>query len=345
VIVLQAIIIVLLAWVLVFYGKDEYEAAQSGNDDEISSPSRISQEQGMTVVTLSAAAQKASGMTTEALQSANFKAEQLSYGSVVNIEPLIDLRAKYLAALAEANVVRASITNSQQEFQRLQLLNKDDHNVSDRAVQQAEAALKSDRARLVAAETLAAGIRDSIRQQWGDTLASWAASESESALARLRTHQEVLVQVALQTEGLQPEHIARIMLTTAGAGIKPVEAVYVSPSPQTDATIQGRTYFFRAPAQELRSGMRVEARIQMQGQASAGVIVPTDAVVWYAGKAWAYRQQGERFTRLPVSVSQAYERGWFITAHFKEGDRVVTNGAQLLLSEELKYQIKNENDD
>lgn len=345
VIVLQAIIIVLLAWVLVFYGKDEYVAAQRADDKEISSPSRLSQEQGLSVVSLSAAAQKASGMIVETLKSANFKAEQISYGSVVGIEPLVDLRAKYLAAQADANVVRAAITSSQQEFERLQSLNRDDRNVSDRAVQLAEATLKADKAKLIAAETLAAGIRDGMRQQWGDTLTHWAVSESETALSKLRTHKEVLVQVALQAADLQPENIARVSLTTAGSNAKLIAASYVSPSPQTDSTIQGRTYFFRADAKELRSGMRVEARIQLQGAANTGVIVPADAVVWYAGKAWAYRQNDEKFTRLPVSTAQALEQGWFNAENFKAGDQIVTNGAQLLLSEELKYQIKNENDD
>ena len=345
VIVLQAIIIVLLAWVLVFYGRDEYEAAQSENDKEISSPSRVSQQQGVTVVTLSAAAQKASGMTAVALQEAGFKAEQVSYGSVVNVEPLIELRARYLAAAADANVVRAAIAGSQQEFQRLQRLNQDDHNVSDRVVQQAEAAFKSDQARLNAAETLAAGIRDTIRQQWGDKLASWAVTESDSGLAGLRSHRDVLVQVALQSESLHPEQFARVMLNTVGSTFKPVLASYVSPSPQTDTTVQGSTYYFRAPAQHLRVGMRVEAHIQMQGKDSAGVVIPAQAVVWYAGKAWVYRQAGEQFTRLPVNTAQTVEGGWFNAENFKAGDLVVTNGAQLLLSEELKYQIKNENDD
>lgn len=340
IIILQALVIVTLAWALVFYGKDEYEVAQNADNKEISSPSRVTEEHGATVVTLSEAAQKASGITTTTLQSASHQNEMLSYGSVVGIEPLTDLRARYQAALADANVVRASIINTQQDYQRLKTLNGDNKNISDRAVQVAEAAWKADQARLAAAETQAAGIRDNMRQQWGDVLASGG-----GGLEALQSHQQVLVQVALPDDA-QPANISRITIAATGTRGKPIPATYVGPSPQTDPTIQGRTYFFRASSQDLRAGMRVEAHIQMQGTSKQGVTIPTDAVVWYLGKAWAYRKQGaEKFVRQLVNTEQSADNGWFDASGFKEGDVLVTSGAQLLLSEELKFQIKNENDD
>jgi hypothetical protein len=346
IIALQTVIIVVLAWVLVFYGKDEYEAYQRKDEEEISPPSHVAQVKGAVVVTLSGEAQKTSGIVTETLKSATHQAEQVSYGSVVGIEALTELRARYLAAKAEGSVVRASVANTQQDFQRLQALNRDNRNVSDRAVQAAEAAWKADEARLAAADTLAAGIRDSLRQQWGETLAKWALGEAGSPIAKLLSHEEVLVQITLPDDDVRPETLSGIQIAAAGGHGKPVTAIYVSPSPQTDSTIQGRTYFFRAPAYELRAGMRVEARVHMQGEKAQGVIVPGSAVVWYAGKAWAYRKEGQdRFLRTLVSTAQETSEGWFNTTGFNPGDEVVTSGTQLLLSEEFKYQIKNENED
>lgn len=346
IIILQTVIIVVLAWVLVFYGKDEFEAYQRQDDEEISPPSHVATEKGSVVVTLSAEAQKASGIATEALKSASHQSQLVSYGTVVGIEPLTDLRARYLAARADAGVVRASMTNTQQDYQRLQALNRDNRNVSDRAVQVAEAAWKADEARLAAAETQAAGVRDNLRQQWGETLARWAMGESGAPLAKLLSHEEVLVQVTLPFDDIQPEKLSSIQIAPAGGHGKPVTASYVSPSPQTDITIQGRTYFFRAPAHELRAGMRVEARLSAPGKQAEGVVVPNTAVVWYAGKAWAYRREGEdRFLRTLVNTAQEASDGWFNTSGFKAGEEVVTSGTQLLLSEEFKYQIKNENED
>lgn len=343
---LQAVIIVVLAWVLVFYGKDEYEAYQHKDEEEIKTESHVTEVKGAAVVNLSVEAQQTSGIVVEPLKSALYQSELVSYGSVVGIEPLIDLRARYLAAKADTGALRASIANSQQDYQRLLALNRDNRNVSDRAVQAAEALWKADEAKLAAAETQASGIRDNMRQQWGDTLAGWATGEQSGTLAKLLSHQEVLIQVVLPTDGIQPDKLSNLQIMQAGSHGSPVNASYVSPSPQTDATLQGRTYFFHAPAGALRVGMRVEARFKGQGNQASGVIVPNTAVVWYSGKAWAYRKEDDdKFVRSLVDTSQEAGDGWFNRSGFKSGEEVVTSGAQLLLSEELKFQIKNENED
>ena len=85
----------------------------------------------------------------------------------------------------------------------------------------------------------------------------------------------------------------------------------------------------------------------MGGPPVSGVIVPAGAVVWHAGKAWAYVKDDDEedsFARFEVSTSDEMEGGWFNAAGFDD-DEVVVSGAQLLLSEELKYQIRNENED
>src|SRR5664279_5525556 len=150
---LQAIIIVILFWVLVFYGKDEYEAYTHGDDaSDIESKSHVSNENGAVVVALSSASQQQSGIVSRPLIAASHQSSLSSYGAVVGIDALIELRTRYLAARAEANVVRSSIAGSQQEYQRMLQLNRDNKNVSDRAVACAEATLNSDKARITAAE-------------------------------------------------------------------------------------------------------------------------------------------------------------------------------------------------
>ena len=49
--------------------------------------------------------------------------------------------------------------------------------------------------------------------------------------------------------------------------------------------------------------------------------------------------------RFEVSTADEMEGGWFNKTGFDDHDEVVVSGAQLLLSEELKYQIRNENED
>jgi hypothetical protein len=67
-----------------------------------------------------------------------------------------------------------------------------------------------------------------------------------------------------------------------------------------------------------------------------GLIVPTPAVVWSEGKAWVYQQTAtDRFARRAVPTDIPVKRGFFVTEGFSPGDKLVVQGAQALLSEEL----------
>lgn len=344
---LQAFLIIMLFWVLVFYSKDEYEAYTSDQDEEIETPNRISSEQGATVVTLSPAIQAQSEIKTSQLASGKKQNILSAYGNVLSIDTLIDLRTRYLAAKAEANVVKASLNNSKLEYQRLSQLNQDNRNVSDRAVIAAEAQYKSDQAKLEAAETAARNLRDAIRQQWGEVLTVRATEQASSkSLEQLLNYREVLIQITLPFNTAEPKADSSIRVSPTGTQSKSVDAIFISASPRTDSTIQGKTYFYRAPSDNLRTGMRVSVQWQEPGRAADGVIVPNTAVIWYGGKAWVYKKEAEdKFKRLPISTEQETNGGWFNAGNLQAGEEVVTNGAQLLLSEEFKYQIKNENED
>ncbi|HSR02829.1 MAG TPA: hypothetical protein VLM20_08550, partial [Methylophilaceae bacterium] len=101
-----------------------------------------------------------------------------------------------------------------------------------------------------------------------------------------------------------------------------------------------------APAKDLRLGMRVtvEANVD-KNTIYNGIIIPSSAVVWYAGTPWAYFKHGDdEFIRKPIFADKEVDTGWF-NAGFETESEVVVKGAQLLLSEEFKYLIKNENDD
>lgn len=356
IIAIQAFIIVVLFWLLVFYGKDEYEAATSDHDDEIESVSHVvtgkDAEDGAATINLSPASQQQSGLTTTTLQSSAFQAQASYLGTVIGIEPLVELRTRYLSARADASLARASLSNSQQEYQRLVQLNGDNKNVSDRAVAIAQSALKSDQARASAADAAANNVRDNIRQQWGNTLADWATDASaKDPFQRLLQSRDVLLQITLPFDTDAPDLHTPLVVEPMGGQGRASKAVFISASPQTDGAIQGRTYYYRAPADLLRAGMRITGRFTSTGKNASGVIVPDTAVVWYANQAWVYQKEGaEKFVRRQVNTDVEVDSesgiGWFNTSStLKPGDKVVSTGAQLLLSEEFKYQITNENDD
>ncbi len=81
-----------------------------------------------------------------------------------------------------------------------------------------------------------------------------------------------------------------------------------------------------------------EALIELQQD---GVIVPRSALIRFGGKTWAYVQLAEgEFSRRELVGAKSVGTGWFAPQGFKSGQGVVTAGAQILLSEELKSQIQ-----
>lgn len=344
---LQAFLIVVLFWVLVFYGKDEYEALTQQPEEKIEATSRVNTKQGTTIITVNTATQTQNEIRTSALKASPHQASISSYGNVMNIDSLIELRTRYLAAKADADVLRTTLVHNKNEYSRLHALNLDDKNVSDKAVAATLAEVKAMEAKISATESSAKNIADSIQQLWGEVLTKHATNQNSSALMQsLIANKEVLIQTTLPIDAADPDINSSITVAPTSAPSQSIRAHYISRAPISNNVIQGKTYFYLAKTTDLRAGMQVKAISTTSSHSSNGVIIPNDAIVWYAGKPWVYRKTGEdQFHRLPVSTDIEVESGWFYQGTLKADDRIVTSGAQLLLSEEFKSQITNENED
>lgn len=344
---LQAFLIVVLFWLLAFYGKDEFEAMSEQSEEEIETINRVANKDGATIISISPAAQKQSDILTSPLKASSHQASISTYGNVVSIDSLIELRNRYLAVKSEIDVLKATLSHDKSEFERLKALNQDNKNVSDKALAGAAANTKSDETKITAAESNAKNISDSIRQLWGDTLAQHAINPKTSDLLQaLISNKRVLIQTTLPFDAAEPKQNSSIMIAPTAAPSHTMSAQYVSPAPLTNSTIQGKTYFYHAVTNELRAGMQINATTATSSKKSNGVIVPNNAIIWYAGKPWVYQKTGaDQFSRKPIHTNIEVDDGWFYQGHLKANDDVVISGAQLLLSEEFKSQIMNENDD
>lgn len=346
---LQTFLIVMLFWVLVFYGKDEYEASTKDTEKQIQVPNHVSSKHGQPVViTIDSATQAQSAIKTSILKASTHTASASSYGNVVSIDGLIDLRTRYLAAKAEAQVVGTILAHNKNEYARLQALNLDDKNISDKALASALADIKADEARVSAAEASAKSISDTMRQNWGGILTQLATNQDDNGLLQnLINHNEVLIQITLPFDAAEPAAKSRITVAPAASTATAVSAEYLSRAPLSNATIQGKTYFYHAKTTDLRAGMQVSIRgINSSSKQASGVIIPGSAVIWYGGNPWVYRKtDDDQFSRLPINTDIEIDNGWFYQGNLKPDNVVVTSGAQLLLSEEFKSQITNENED
>ena len=127
---------------------------------------------------------------------------------------------------------------------------------------------------------------------------------------------------------------ARLALLSAPDS--PMEAEFVSTAITADPQTLGRGFNFLVKGKALPANAAVTAWLTLPGEKEKGVIVPRDAIVRHQGEAFVYVQTTEEtFERFGIALHHPLAAGWFCD-ELKPGVKVVINGAQQLLSEELK---------
>jgi membrane fusion protein, multidrug efflux system len=262
----------------------------------------------------------------EGLSAASAPQELTGYGRVLDPTSLV-------AVASEWAVAKASAMASGQELERAKILQKQS-TASVRALQAAESTAARDR-------LLVESIRDRIALTWGRVIARHA--DLTGLLRDLTAQDRVIVRVEVPVgEGpaAQPQ---RARLAALGDPQKTIEAEFLGPAPVTDPQLQGQGFLFLTHhnALNLTPGTAVTAYLELGGEAHSGVFAPASALLRYDSRTWVYTQiSATSFLRTPVSLGPSMPNGWLISQGVHAGDRVVTQGAQVLLSEELKPQIR-----
>ncbi len=205
--------------------------------------------------------------------------------------------------------------------------------------------LRYDKARLAGSKALSENIRIHTELAWGRVLAAELLDEKSRFLESVARGREVLIQVTLPlSETLEKgadAHLYRNRETS-----RPIVAKYVSPAPRVDPAIQGETHFYRATTQQLRTGMAVDVAVIPSTEPLSGIFVPETAVIWRDGQAWIYVQTtAENFERMVLSTDYKAVGGWFTQRPDWAGMDVVVVGAQVLLSEEFRTHLGDDDDD
>ncbi len=342
----QIVLIIALIWAVVLVGHDEYESLHDDDEEEIESQTRVIEQDGLSVVQLNLATQQNSGISVQALKPYDYHGNIKVLGTIVSIQTLVDYNSQYQALKTQLAIAESLLPNHQLQYQRYKQLNEDDKNISDKAVQEAQTLLINNQTQIKSTQAQLKALNDTIVAQWGKPLATLITQNPASGpLHDLITQKKVLVQASFPLNFKEPEANSAIFVSPIQDEVKPVRAEYVSQSIQTDISNIGKTYFYSAPADFLRVGMRVNVVPAQSSSVIKGVFVPNQAIVWHGGMAWIYvRTKPDMFLRKPVASEIELDNGWFDST-LRPGTEVVTQGAQLLLSEEFKFQIKNENDD
>jgi hypothetical protein len=292
-------------------------------------PAQITVENGQTFITVDEAAQKRLGFTIATVESTATRAQASLPGVVLGVQELGTARNNYIAAQAQLQKAKLQAGVAAKEYVRLKTLSGD---IAEKSLQAADAAMQSEQADVSAAEQQLGLQVAAIRQEWGSVAAAWVA-EGSPQLQRLLEGEETLIQMTVPADAgfAAPKTIS---FETSGGARR--TAKLVSAFPRLDPRIQGSSFLYLASGRPgLAPGLSLQARLPV-GNLLRGVVIPASAVVWSEGKAWVYQQVApERFTRSPIPTDLPVENGYFAAQGFSPGDKIVTVGAQALLSEEM----------
>ncbi len=261
---------------------------------------------------------------------------------------LLQVRGDVQAAGASSEVARAA-------YERAQQLNADNKNISDRALQEAQSRWATEQARLTAAKGILAVIESSLQsaeaqtfvaltvEKPGEVTAVMALPGEEvtagTPLLRLVGFDRLLARIELPVGQTIPSKPASARIVPVGLEELSIPAEPVAVSASVDPRIQGQSLLFLLTGNpvRLRPGLAVTAYLSIPGSPHRVIVLPSSAVVRHAGASFVYvRTSEEEFVRRPLSGLRSARGGYVVEEGLASGEEVVTQGAQLLLSEELK---------
>ena len=294
-------------------------------------PAQISFENGEVILTMDEQAQKRLGIEVSALGGSSNRPQADVPATVLSAQDLASFRNSYVSALSQIEKNRIDIEVARKQYTRTKSLFENDQNISAKVLESAEGNLRALETEERAAEQQLSLQGSLVEQQWGSVVAKWAMDGSPE-LDRILSTREVLIQV---TFPFDQNYAAPKMILVEVPGRTRAESTLISAFPRVDPRIQGRSFLYSAPAQpDFTPGVNLISHFAV-GNSTHGVVVPSAAVVWSEGKAWAYLQTSARqFSRRAVPTDSAVDTGYFVAAGFSAADKIVTRGAQSLLSEE-----------
>jgi biotin carboxyl carrier protein len=271
-----------------------------------------------------------------------------------------DVAARLAAARGELASSRAALTAANAALERMRALNAEDKNVSDRALQEAEAKVSAEQARGAAAAASidalsgllepGAEARASIPIVLGraGTVVEVLAHIGEvvdagAPLLRVESFDRLRARVDMPLDGVDHTAVPIVRIAAVGREDRTFEARRIAVAPDVDASGPDGAVLYaldrttqEASGPPLRPGQAIVAWIARSQEVQHGFVIARSAIVRFGGKAWVYDKTGdEDFMRREVVLDAPIEQGWFATAPWLGGAHVVTAGAGALLSAEI----------
>lgn len=269
-------------------------------------------------LTLKAEEVKSLGLTIQAALPAQFTGRITGYGVVTALDTIAQADSEFLTAQAAAAQSAAAAARARS------LSTGEEAAISREQLEVAESKAAADAAALALArrKTEAAF---GLNSPWHD------AADRQAVMRRLASGAAVLVRVTFPAvAGAAPK---RVDISRMGADRKSWSAHTIWDAP-ADVTVPGRSFYALVDGSDLAQNERVIAAIPT-GTSQAGAKIPAHALVYGESEAWVFLQTGENtFQRTKVDISRPLDDGYFVNS-VKPGDKVVVDGAGLLMAREI----------
>lgn len=304
----------------------ERKAEEAGEKPVQSRQFTFTNSEGRTVIKIEPELQDKFGIKTQPLRSITLTNEIQTFGTVIDISSLITF-------LTELNTAYINLDLAKREYERTKTLYDAGKNAPYKNVELAAGEVKK-------MEELIKGLKYKLSLQWGVKIAG--IDDLESFLKPFVEGKKTLVKVTLlpgQTISSPPQK-ARICIIGDERELN--EAEFFSAPVSVDAGVITKSFIYSIDGTNLPAGLKLEARlVPPDNSVTSAVFMPESAAVRAFGILWAYKKINEdSFQRFPINETRSLKNGLLTTNGWKEGDIVVTYGAQMLLSEELKSQIR-----
>ncbi|MES1179882.1 MAG: hypothetical protein ABUL43_01670, partial [Hyphomicrobium sp.] len=182
-----------------------------------------------------------------------------------------------------------------------------------------------------------------LRQTWGDKAPFLSADARQALMSEIANGTRAILRLDFsETINDVPRNV-RVMPLRGGQETK-VDTMWAAPS--GNLAMPGVSFFGLIDA---GPGLRVGDRARVVADSPdspAGVIIPSAAVIVYAGKSWCYVKTGpDKFERREVSLEAPVAEGFLVQSGFDVGTRVVVKGASVLLAREAEPGSLDDDDD
>jgi hypothetical protein len=261
---------------------------------------------------------KSLGVTVQPATAAEFRGRIDGYGVVTPLDAIAQADSEFLTAQAAAAQSAAAAGRARS------LSTGEEAAISREQLEVAESKAAADAAALGLArrKTEAAF---GLHSPWRD------AATRSGVMRRLASGEAVLVRVTFPaTGGAVPKSLN---ISRMGTDTKSWTSHTIWDAP-ADAAVPGRSFYALVEGSDLAQNERVTAAIPT-GAAAPGAKIPAHALVFGESEAWAYVQKdAHTFQRTKVDITHPLGDSYFVTT-IKPGEKVVVDGAGLLMAREI----------